>query len=173
MTIISFGTINEFPLSNVKGMILLKIGMMYLLQHLIPVLLIANLNKVFLSESELPICREVTERVISEFDILEKRMYLPVGQKTMQLLREFSVLGGEKVILYAGGPGSQFMIDDWEYPAIGVAICDCPSAGHNIIFQIIGNAACRENRKQFISARSVTTKLLLQQIILRNLFGGL
>lgn len=26
--------------------------------------------------------------------------------------------------------GSQFMIDDWEYPAIGVAICDCPSAGY-------------------------------------------
>lgn len=21
------------------------------------------------------------------------------------------------------------MIDNWEYPAIGVAICDCPSAG--------------------------------------------
>ena len=31
MTIISFGTMNKFPLSNVKGMILLKIGMMYLL----------------------------------------------------------------------------------------------------------------------------------------------
>ena len=31
MTIISFGTMNEFPLSNVRGMILLKIGMMYLL----------------------------------------------------------------------------------------------------------------------------------------------
>ena len=26
------------------------------------------------------------------------------------------------------------MIDDWEYPAIGVAICDCPSAGHDMIF---------------------------------------
>ena len=25
------------------------------------------------------------------------------------------------------------MIDDWEYPAIGVAICDCPSAGHDMI----------------------------------------
>ena len=30
--------------------------------------------------------------------------------------------------------GSQFMIDEWEYPAIGVAICDCPSAGHDMIF---------------------------------------
>ena len=33
------------------------------------------------------------------------------------------------------------MIDEWEYPAIGVAICDCPSAGHDMIFWIIGNAA--------------------------------
>ena len=33
-----------------------------------------------------------------------------------------------------GGLGSQFMIDDWGYPAIGVAICDCPSAGHDMIF---------------------------------------
>lgn len=26
------------------------------------------------------------------------------------------------------------MIDEWEYPAIGVAICDCPSAGHDMVF---------------------------------------
>lgn len=26
------------------------------------------------------------------------------------------------------------MIDEWNYPAIGVAICDCPSAGHDMIF---------------------------------------
>lgn len=26
------------------------------------------------------------------------------------------------------------MIDEWEYPAIGVTICDCPSAGHDMIF---------------------------------------
>lgn len=32
-----------------------------------------KLNKVFLSESKIPICREVTESVISEFDILENR----------------------------------------------------------------------------------------------------
>jgi hypothetical protein len=32
-----------------------------------------------------------------------------------------------------GSMGSQFMIDEWEYPEIGVYICDCPSAGHDMI----------------------------------------
>ncbi len=30
--------------------------------------------------------------------------------------------------------GSQFWIDEWEYPDIGVAICNCPSAGHDMVF---------------------------------------
>ncbi len=29
--------------------------------------------------------------------------------------------------------GSQFWIDIWEYPPIGVYFCDCPSAGHDMI----------------------------------------
>ena len=40
----------------------------------------------------------------------------------------------EKSCSLCGELGSQFMIDEWEYPAIGVAICDCPSAGHDMIF---------------------------------------
>ncbi|MBW4551442.1 MAG: SMI1/KNR4 family protein [Aphanocapsa sp. GSE-SYN-MK-11-07L] len=36
-----------------------------------------------------------------------------------------SSLGGES--------GSQFRIDLWEYPPIGVYFCDCPSAGHDMI----------------------------------------
>lgn len=43
-------------------------------------------------------------------------------------------IGREKDYTLCGGLGSQFMIDEWEYPAIGVAICDCPSAGHDMIF---------------------------------------
>ena len=43
-------------------------------------------------------------------------------------------IGREKTNSLCGELGSQFMIDEWEYPAIGVAICDCPSAGHDMIF---------------------------------------
>ncbi len=43
-------------------------------------------------------------------------------------------IGREKDYSLCGSLGSQFMIDEWEYPAIGVAICDCPSAGHDMIF---------------------------------------
>lgn len=36
-----------------------------------------------------------------------------------------SSLGGEL--------GSQFWINEWEYPAIGIYFCDCPSAGHDML----------------------------------------
>ncbi|NNG41644.1 SMI1/KNR4 family protein [Pseudoalteromonas sp. NEC-BIFX-2020_002] len=32
-----------------------------------------------------------------------------------------------------GELGNQFMIDEWEYPEIGVYICNCPSAGHDMV----------------------------------------
>ena len=43
-------------------------------------------------------------------------------------------LGRDKTNSLCGELGSRFMIDEWEYPDIGVAICDCPSAGHDMIF---------------------------------------
>ena len=32
-----------------------------------------------------------------------------------------------------GSLGSRFMIHEWGYPDIGVYICDCPSAGHDMV----------------------------------------
>lgn len=32
-----------------------------------------------------------------------------------------------------GELGSQFMMDEWEYPPIGVYFADCPSAGHDLL----------------------------------------
>lgn len=43
-------------------------------------------------------------------------------------------IGREKRYSLCGEFGSKFMINEWKYPAIGVAICDCPSAGHDMIF---------------------------------------
>lgn len=43
-------------------------------------------------------------------------------------------IGREKIYSLCGRLGSQFMIEEWKYPEIGVAICDCPSAGHDMIF---------------------------------------
>lgn len=45
-----------------------------------------------------------------------------------------SGIGREKIYSLCGELGSQFMIDEWGYPDIGVAICDTPSAGHQMIF---------------------------------------
>lgn len=42
-------------------------------------------------------------------------------------------IGRHKTYSLCGSMGSQFMIEEWGYPAIGICICDCPSAGHDMI----------------------------------------
>lgn len=42
-------------------------------------------------------------------------------------------IGRTKTYSLCGSLGSQFMIDEWGYPYTGVFICDCPSAGHDMI----------------------------------------
>lgn len=43
-------------------------------------------------------------------------------------------IGRDKTYTLCGELGSQFMIDEWEYPPIGVAICNTPTGGHDMIF---------------------------------------
>ena len=40
----------------------------------------------------------------------------------------------DKIYSLCGELGSKFMIEEWGYPDLGIAICDCPSAGHDMIF---------------------------------------
>ena len=42
-------------------------------------------------------------------------------------------IGKEKTYSLCGDSGSQFWINEWDYPAIGVYFADCPSAGHDIL----------------------------------------
>ena len=42
-------------------------------------------------------------------------------------------IGRDKKYSLLGSLGSQFMIDEWGYPEIGVYICNCPSAGHDMV----------------------------------------
>lgn len=40
----------------------------------------------------------------------------------------------DKPYSLCGETGSRFWITEWGYPDVGVAICDCPSGGHDMIF---------------------------------------
>jgi hypothetical protein len=42
-------------------------------------------------------------------------------------------IGYEKSTSLCGDQGSQFMLEEWGYPAIGVVVGDCPSAGHDVV----------------------------------------
>lgn len=45
----------------------------------------------------------------------------------------FFSIGREKNYSLCGRTGSSFFISEWEYPNIGIIICDTPSGGHDMI----------------------------------------
>ncbi len=45
----------------------------------------------------------------------------------------FLGIGRSKDCSLCGEHGSMFMMEEWGYPNTGVYICDCPSAGHDMV----------------------------------------
>ncbi len=63
-----------------------------------------------------------------------KRCFFKLDEDSYVKLTGMYGIGREKTYSLCGSYGSKFWIEEWEYPDIGVAICDCPSAGHEKIF---------------------------------------
>ena len=46
----------------------------------------------------------------------------------------FFSIGCDKDYSLCGESGAHYLVKEWEYPDIGIAICDCPSGGHDMVF---------------------------------------
>jgi len=69
---------------------------------------------------------------------IPKNICYPTNQSTSWADNHIAItgifgIGRKKIYSLCGELGSQFMIDEWGYPDIGICICDCPSAGHDMI----------------------------------------
>jgi hypothetical protein len=55
---------------------------------------------------------------------------------TLSIIEVNSIFGidSNKPNSLCGERGSKFYINEWRYPIEGVAICDCPSGGHDMVF---------------------------------------
>jgi hypothetical protein len=67
-----------------------------------------------------------------------KKCCFPTSEKTSWAEDHVAItgimgIGRTKTYSLCGSLGSQFMIDEGGYPETGVVICDCPSAGHDVI----------------------------------------
>jgi hypothetical protein len=62
---------------------------------------------------------------------LPKRRCFPVGRRFVEITGLYGVGGWYGID--SPDRGSQYMIKEWEYPAVGIVIAPTPSAGHDTI----------------------------------------
>ncbi len=66
---------------------------------------------------------------------MPKKTFCPACDGSFPITIEgFYGIGREKSNTLCGEMGTSFWLEEWEYPAIGVVICDTVSAGHDMIF---------------------------------------
>lgn len=70
--------------------------------------------------------------------LVKKGCYTYLDSETQEereiMITGFLGIGCDKENTIMGTFGSQFWIDEWEYPNIGIVICDCASGGHDMVF---------------------------------------
>jgi hypothetical protein len=69
---------------------------------------------------------------------IPKRTSFPTATRTSWAADHVAItgflgIGRTKLYSLLGSLGSKFMQDEWGYPRFGVCICDCPSAGHDMV----------------------------------------
>ncbi|MCJ7934606.1 MAG: SMI1/KNR4 family protein [Chryseobacterium sp.] len=69
---------------------------------------------------------------------LVNRGFFPTAESTSWAEDHIAIegimgIGREKTYSIGGELGSRFMMEEWGYPNDGVYICDCPSAGHDMV----------------------------------------
>lgn len=59
---------------------------------------------------------------------------MPDGARGDIWISDIMGIGRTKTWSLCGELGSRHKIEEWGYPDIGVAVCNCPSAGHDMVF---------------------------------------
>lgn len=98
----------------------------------------SNISDFYIINAERELCYKLPESYIELIKMFNggyvKKNCFPTKTKTTWAENHIAIsnimgIGGENDIVEV----TKSMICEWEYPDIGVVICDCPSAGHDII----------------------------------------
>lgn len=65
---------------------------------------------------------------------MPKKTFCPIDGSFPATIEGIYGIGREKSYTLCGDMGTAFWLEEWEYPAIGIVICDTVSGGHDMVF---------------------------------------